>query len=149
MNVHHLKADAEHFDAVVNGKKTCEVRRNDRGFNVGDRLVLYRCASRGVPDIPPDTVSLEVVHITELGGLFEIDAVAMSVRPDRRRSQEPDEEPVENGSCQCGVPFTLRSLAIVKTGDKFRAECPRCHRFIKWLAGWKARRELARREAQP
>lgn len=37
---HHLKTWPEFLDAVGYGQKTFEVRRNDRDFKAGDRLVL-------------------------------------------------------------------------------------------------------------
>lgn len=37
---HELKTNPLYFEAVRNGTKTFEVRRNDRGFKVGDRLLL-------------------------------------------------------------------------------------------------------------
>jgi len=37
---HELKIWPEHFDAIWEGRKTFEFRDNDRGFNVGDELVL-------------------------------------------------------------------------------------------------------------
>lgn len=38
--VHQLKCAANFFDDVVTGKKTFEVRKNDRDFHVGDYLAL-------------------------------------------------------------------------------------------------------------
>ena len=40
MNTHHLKIWPQWFDAVNSGKKTFEIRRDDRGFEVGDKIVL-------------------------------------------------------------------------------------------------------------
>lgn len=40
MDKHELKIMPEYFQAVWNGTKTFEVRRNDRNFKVGDMLVL-------------------------------------------------------------------------------------------------------------
>ena len=37
---HELKTHPQEFQAVLNGLKTFEVRKNDRGFNVGDELRL-------------------------------------------------------------------------------------------------------------
>lgn len=37
---HELKILPQFFDAVVRGEKTFELRKNDRGFRVGDRLIL-------------------------------------------------------------------------------------------------------------
>lgn len=44
---HTLKTDPEVFDAVQSGAKTHEIRRNDRGFAVGDLLVLRRTEHTG------------------------------------------------------------------------------------------------------
>ena len=41
MTVHKLKLFPEYFDAVVNGIKTFEIRKNDRDYKVGDTLRLY------------------------------------------------------------------------------------------------------------
>lgn len=40
MTIHELKSWPEWFDATVSGRKTFDVRINDRGFTVGDRLLL-------------------------------------------------------------------------------------------------------------
>lgn len=39
---HDLKLATEYFDAVANGDKSFEVRRDDRGFQKGDVLILRR-----------------------------------------------------------------------------------------------------------
>lgn len=41
MNIHHLKTLQPWFDYVVSGKKTFEVRKNDRDFRAGDILILH------------------------------------------------------------------------------------------------------------
>lgn len=40
---HELKCRAAYFDAVEAGQKPFEVRRDDRGFQRGDRIRLKRC----------------------------------------------------------------------------------------------------------
>ncbi len=37
---HSLKTSPEYFNAVVDGSKNFEVRKNDRNFQVGDSLIL-------------------------------------------------------------------------------------------------------------
>ena len=41
LRVHDLKIDANHFADVISGRKTFELRSNDRGFQVGDMLRLH------------------------------------------------------------------------------------------------------------
>lgn len=38
--IHELKILPEYFDAVAKREKTFEIRKNDRGFKVGDYLTL-------------------------------------------------------------------------------------------------------------
>lgn len=42
IQTHALKTWPQYFDAVASGDKTFEVRRDDRGFQKGDELVLRR-----------------------------------------------------------------------------------------------------------
>lgn len=39
---HDLKCWPEFFDAIVDGRKTFEVRKNDRGYQTGDTLLLRK-----------------------------------------------------------------------------------------------------------
>ncbi|MBE5922066.1 MAG: DUF3850 domain-containing protein [Lachnospiraceae bacterium] len=38
--IHQLKCKAEYFEQIADGRKTFEVRKNDRNFHVGDYLAL-------------------------------------------------------------------------------------------------------------
>jgi len=40
MTTHELKIRPKFFEAVVSGRKTFEIRKNDRNFKVGDCIVL-------------------------------------------------------------------------------------------------------------
>lgn len=40
MTTHALKTAPEHFQALMDGTKTAELRKDDRGFAVGDVLLL-------------------------------------------------------------------------------------------------------------
>lgn len=39
--VHSLKCWPVYYDAIARGEKTFEVRKNDRGFKVGDEVALF------------------------------------------------------------------------------------------------------------
>ncbi|MDK1004046.1 ASCH/PUA domain-containing protein [Bacillus subtilis] len=64
MRRHILKILPEYFDAVCSGKKSFEIRKNDRNYRVGDELILCEY----VPDRGGFTgreVEKEVVYITD------------------------------------------------------------------------------------
>ena len=42
MKIHVLKSWIPYFEQVANGEKLFEIRKNDRGYAVGDALVLRR-----------------------------------------------------------------------------------------------------------
>lgn len=44
---HELKTDPELYDETVNGRKTFEIRKNDRGFKEGDFLQLRQTRYTG------------------------------------------------------------------------------------------------------
>ncbi|GAB2021708.1 hypothetical protein RyT2_07820 [Pseudolactococcus yaeyamensis] len=48
MAIHRLKLHSDYFEAVKNGIKTFEIRKNDRGFKVGDTLILHLWVDTGV-----------------------------------------------------------------------------------------------------
>jgi len=47
MSVHHIKIDTQYVDAVLTGLKPFEVRRNDRGYQVGDHLIMTEVGDPG------------------------------------------------------------------------------------------------------
>lgn len=38
--IHELKIDQNYFEDIVQGLKKFEIRKNDRGFSVNDRVIL-------------------------------------------------------------------------------------------------------------
>lgn len=47
MTTHALKIQMKYADAVLSGKKSFEVRKNDRGFKVGDEIVFIVVNDKG------------------------------------------------------------------------------------------------------
>lgn len=90
--IHQLKTLREFWDAVADGSKTFEVRRDDRGFKVGDQLNLVRwyedenrscpvdpqtdqCPVGQIHDSDIQRATLSVVVTYKLpGGRFGLDA---------------------------------------------------------------------------
>lgn len=60
---HELKIKPEYFMAVVLGGKKAELRKNDRQYSVGDKLIL-KCFENG--SYTGDEVSVTVLHIADV-----------------------------------------------------------------------------------
>ncbi|ORJ53953.1 RNA-binding protein [Levilactobacillus brevis] len=61
---HELKIQPKYFNAVLMGTKTFEIRKNDRGYKVGDMLIL----KEWIPDIQIHTgkeLARKVTYITD------------------------------------------------------------------------------------
>jgi len=63
MTTHTLKAWPEFYDAIESGVKTWEFRRDDRGFRVGDVLVLERRLPSDLGDRDAKTLRVRVTYI--------------------------------------------------------------------------------------
>jgi len=48
--IHELKTWPEYFEEILTGKKTFEVRKNDRDYKVGDTLILKEFKLIGIDD---------------------------------------------------------------------------------------------------
>lgn len=92
---HDLKVKSEYFDALASGDKCFEVRRDDRGFQKGDKLVLRRFGEEFVnkrttylqgnssaTKQDADTYEAEVTYILT-GGQFGLEPgfVCMGLKP--------------------------------------------------------------------
>ena len=62
---HELKSWPKFFEAVLTGAKKSEVRRNDRGFALGDALVLREWDPK-TGDYTGRSVRRIVCHLSEL-----------------------------------------------------------------------------------
>lgn len=47
MTTHRLKIQEQYADAVLNGTKTFEIRKNDRGYKIGDEIVFDVVTNEG------------------------------------------------------------------------------------------------------
>lgn len=76
MTDHKLKTIAQYWDAVAKGVKTFEVRRNDRGFQTGDTLILERWEHDEAGHLsitwPRRILSVKITYLLQ-GGQFGIE----------------------------------------------------------------------------
>jgi hypothetical protein len=75
---HELKTVARYWDAVAEGRKTFEVRRNDRAFQTGDILELAKIDDKGFYVTPAGerfgkTILRKRITYLLQGGQFGID----------------------------------------------------------------------------
>jgi len=40
MMKHYLKIESQYFDSILSDEKAFEIRKNDRGYKTGDKLIL-------------------------------------------------------------------------------------------------------------
>lgn len=64
---HYLKTETEYYEAVKNGNKSFELRKNDRGFQVGDIVSLVEVIN-GKPTCE-QRHPMEIIYILH-GGKF-------------------------------------------------------------------------------
>lgn len=93
MAEHILKTLPQYWDAIEGGGKNFEVRRDDRGFQRGDILILRKTDNDGrivysSASLPPKTVELRrrIAYIL-IGGQFGIEpgyvVMGLEIAPDR------------------------------------------------------------------
>lgn len=76
--IHELKILPEYFEAVKNGKKTFEVRKNDRNFQVGDILILKEWYDEKYTS---KEIEKEIVYILDSNSGYVIDGyVIMGIK---------------------------------------------------------------------
>lgn len=64
MKTHKLKIDPEYFNKVETGAKTFEIRKNDRNFHLGDKLIL-REYDRHKQNYTGRQLTAKVTYITD------------------------------------------------------------------------------------
>lgn len=89
MKMHDLKTWPEYFDAIISGAKLFEVRKDDRGFTVGDTLLLREWDPKH-SWYTGRTVSRRVTYVLT-GPAFGIEAgfVCMGIIEAELSKQEP------------------------------------------------------------
>ncbi len=79
-DIHCLKTWPDLFKDIVSGIKTFDIRRNDRGFKVGDVLVMQEYSPETM-EYTKEMASFKVTYIIQgVWGLPE-DVCVMSINP--------------------------------------------------------------------
>ncbi len=82
--LHELKTWPEMFHAVKSGKKRFELRRDDRGFQEGDRLRLMEWNPNARPCYTGHSLLVRVTFVLRDAEMFGLASgfCAMSIAPD-------------------------------------------------------------------
>jgi hypothetical protein len=68
--IHELKSVGASFEDIVSGKKKCDFRKNDRGYKVGDALLLKQYSAL-TGNYTGQEANVEITYI-QPGGMFGI-----------------------------------------------------------------------------
>lgn len=76
MTTHELKILPEHFLPVLDGLKLAELRKNDRDFRVGDKLLLMEWDG----EYTGNACTRKIIHVADVGSYLP-GFVLLSIRP--------------------------------------------------------------------
>lgn len=86
MSLHHdLKCDWAFFEAVRDGRKTFEIRFNDRGFQAGDKITLKQKFQDGI-GLTGRTINATITYV--IGYQQQAGWVVFSFRIDEENHAE-------------------------------------------------------------
>lgn len=86
MKIHEIKLDIEFCDAVLNGEKTFEIRKNDRGYQKGDRIKFAPVDGLIHAYHKVSKQEYEITYVLSGWGLKE-GYVALSIKPLKEREE--------------------------------------------------------------
>lgn len=76
--IHSLKTEKRFFEDVKSGKKNFEVRKNDRGYKVGDYLALNEWENDAFTGL---AMLVKVTYILDEGQFCKEGFVTMAIKP--------------------------------------------------------------------
>jgi ASC-1-like (ASCH) protein len=77
--MHKLKTWPEYFEAVKRGDKTFEIRKNDRNFQIGDKITLIEY-NPALDRLTGDWLIVEITYILESQMFVQEGYVCMSIK---------------------------------------------------------------------
>jgi hypothetical protein len=101
MRTHELKIDTNFLDAILSGEKTFEIRKNDRGFQKGDRVIFKKLEEDGHHHVFSDIATADITYVLTGWGIeagFCVFGIANVKGEDEPEKPEPALKPfhVEN-----------------------------------------------------
>lgn len=78
--IHELKIEYQYFDAITEGKKTFEIRKNDRNYKVGDYLALNELDDTR-EEYTGRSLLVKVIYIVDDERYCKKDYVVMGIVP--------------------------------------------------------------------
>lgn len=89
MKIHQIKILKGFADAIVEGRKTFEVRKNDRGYHVGDlvKFTAVDCDARPYNSHEINTKTYVITYILSGWGIKE-EYVVFSIAPYKKEEEE-------------------------------------------------------------
>lgn len=171
-NVHELTIDPGHFDRVATGAKTVEIRKDDRGYTVGDTLLLQEWVPFDPMNERGDTIGytgrecpVKVTDIVRLEGGFVALSVCTQAHTDRlaalereayaaggmrkvlevyaERKNWSDENPAE---MRFEEPWQAAGFALSSQAGEFVAR--RIDAFVRLYRACQRREEIAQERAR-
>lgn len=64
MTVHYLKSQPQFYQEIIAGRKTHDLRKNDREFNIGDYIVLREWSE--LDGYTGGVATVEITYITDV-----------------------------------------------------------------------------------
>ena len=71
MRIHDIKCDEPFYSSVLTGKKSFELRKDDRNYQVGDYLHLQKTKDGEVIDVTENLVAEIIYKLTGYEGLAD------------------------------------------------------------------------------
>jgi len=121
--VHELKLCKRFYDAVASGAKTYEVRKNDRGFQVGDALILRAVTDDDtrayIPELDP--ISAEISYMLNEGGWgIENGYCVLALKNVHVNNSQQEKETMDNKTTIDKLKVAVAEFVRERDWDKYQ-----------------------------